>query len=1094
MSHRTLSGRQVSAVLASITLVVTSFVASPSAAAAEVAQVAADVAEATADPATVSADGLPTVQVDGIVWKQVIVGNTVYVGGEFANARPAGAAPGTNLVPRTNLLAYNLTTGALITSFNHTLNGNVTDLAASPDGTRLYAVGNFTTVNGTARSRIAAFNLPTGTLNTSFAPRMNGNTKSVAATNTTVYAGGYFTGVNNTTRYRLAAMNASNGALRPGFVPVVDDRQVQSIVVAPDEQSVMVSGTFTSVNSDTGNSYGIAWLDAATGAVRPLPVNARVRNAGDSSSVLRLASDGAAGWYGVGWHYGKGGTTEGTFKVSWADGTLVWIEDCHGDTYDVAPVGDVVYTASHKHYCGNSGGFPETNPRSYYHSTAWTDEVRGTNTRDIYGYPDHPGTPRPDLLTWYPRTEVGTYSGQNQATWTVTGNEDYVLYGGEFPRVNGVGQQGLVRFAKRSTAPNDSGPMESGADLNPTTASVAAGTVRINLTTTWDRDDEPLTYRVYRDSEATEPVFEETIAAKFWKPVRRTAQDTGLAAGSEHRYRLTVTDPWGNVQRSEWVDATVSDAPRSDYADTVVRDGAAHLWRLGEAAGSTRTHDWAGGEDLTVPTSVQLGTTGAITDDPNTAATFRNSSSSRLAATQSVAGPDTFSVEAWIRGTGDGRIVGFGNNNSATGTSSSTDRLLYVDSGGRVTFGVHDGDEETLRSPGRVDDGGWHHVVATLGSGGMQLFVDGSRVANRTDVTQGQAYNGYWRIGADTLSGWPNRSWLSSDRYTGAIDDVAVYPTVLAAAKVLDHYTVATNGGRPNEAPVADAAATIHGFDLAADGSGSADLDGTIASWAWSFGDGTTGTGEEVTHTYAAPGTYTVTLTVTDDEGATAQDTVQVEASAPTEFATDDFSRSVTGGWGTATIGGPWTHYGSASSYAVADGTGVMTLSGPGANTKAQLRDVSVTDVELTGVLELDEISDGSGTFVSLVGRTGGFSSEYRAKVWVKGSGAVQLQLVALQSSETTLAAANIAGLAVAAGERLAVRLQLTGSSPTTLQGKVWKAGSTEPADWQLTATDSTPELQDAGGVGYALTLAGSVTTGENVVRLDDLWAGPPTP
>ena len=382
MSHRTLPGRRVSAVLASITLAVTSLVTAPSVSAAEVAQVATDVVEPAADPVSVSADALPTVQVDGIVWKQVIVGDTVYVGGEFANARPAGAAPGTNLVPRTNLLAYDLATGVLDTSFDHTLNGNVTDLAASPDGTRLYVVGNFTTVDGATRSRIAAFNLPSGTLNTSFAPVMNGNTKSVAATNTTVYAGGYFSAVNGHTRYRAAAINAANGVLLPGFVPVVDDRQVQSIVVAPDEQSVAISGTFTSVNSDPANSYGIAWLDAATGATRTLPVNSRVRNAGDRASIMRLATDGEA-WYGVGWHYGSGGTTEGTFKVGWDDGALIWIEDCHGDTYDVAPVGDVVYTASHKHYCGNSGGFPETEPRSYYHSTAWINEVRGTNTADI---------------------------------------------------------------------------------------------------------------------------------------------------------------------------------------------------------------------------------------------------------------------------------------------------------------------------------------------------------------------------------------------------------------------------------------------------------------------------------------------------------------------------------------------------------------------------------------------------------------------------------------------------------------------------------------------------------------------------------------
>ncbi|WP_375500594.1 hypothetical protein [uncultured Jatrophihabitans sp.] len=39
----------------------------------------------------VTADALPTVQIDGVAWSQAIVGNTVYVGGKFTHARPAGA-------------------------------------------------------------------------------------------------------------------------------------------------------------------------------------------------------------------------------------------------------------------------------------------------------------------------------------------------------------------------------------------------------------------------------------------------------------------------------------------------------------------------------------------------------------------------------------------------------------------------------------------------------------------------------------------------------------------------------------------------------------------------------------------------------------------------------------------------------------------------------------------------------------------------------------------------------------------------------------------------------------------------------------------
>ena len=834
---------------------------------------------------TVSADVLPTVQVNGVVWAQLVVGNRVYVTGEFTSARPAGSAAGTNETPRSNILAYDIDTGALVASWAPSLNAQGLTLAASADGTRLFVGGDFTSVSGITRYRIAALNAATGAV-LNWTPGLDARVRVLTVSGDTLYAGGIFSTAANQPRTRLAAFSVTTGALLP-WAPSADD-EVLALTVPPGAGNVVVGGRFTLLNGAA--NYGLGALDASTGAVLPFAANAVVRNAGDAAAILSLTNDGTT-VYGSGYTFGAGGNLENTFAADAATGTLKWVSGCRGDTYSTSVVAGVLYFVGHAHDCGMIGGWPQASPTwTYQRAVAvTTDSLGNTNVGGNFA-----GRPAPNLLHWLPTLATGTYTHQTQAAWSVTSTSKYVLLGGEFPSINGVAQQGLARFAVKDSAPNLEGP-QGYATLAPTATAVAPGAVRLSWTAAWDRDNTRLTYELLRGAQLGTATVLTTgvLDTNWWTRPAMAFTDTSAPPGSAQSYRVRVKDPFGNTMISTTTATTVPAGPAGSttYQNRVKADGASADWRLGESSGVA--YDWAGAADLTPVAGATRAVAGAISGDTDGAITFPGTTAIPAVTGGAAApAPQTFSVEAWFRTTSTtgGKIIGFGNKNNAL--STSFDRNVYLNDAGQLVFGVSAGTVKTVAGTTAYNDGQWHQVVGTLGPDGLRLYADGSLVATRADATSAAAYSGWWRVGGDTLNtGWPTKP--TSNNLAGSLDEVAAYPSALSAAAVLAHFQLG-RGITPNQAPTAAFTATVTDRTAAVDATTSADSDGTIASYAWNFGDGATATGVTASHPYTASGAYQVTLTVTDNSGATGTTTKSVVVTDPNQPPSATFTSTVT--------------------------------------------------------------------------------------------------------------------------------------------------------------------------------------------------------
>lgn len=172
-------------------------------------------------------------------------------------------------------------------------------------------------------------------------------------------------------------------------------------------------------------------------------------------------------------------------------------------------------------------------------------------------------------------------------------------------------------------------------------------------------------------------------------------------------------------------------------------------------------------------------------------------------------------------------------------------------------------------------DGDLVHVVFTREASGWQrIWLDGQL----TDEAHVAGELAGWdptyplSIGADADG---LRPWL------GDFHLMAVYDRALTGDEVC--WNLAAGPGRavptgdapPTACASVDVTTGSGPLTVEADGRGSSDREGAIASYAWNFGDGTTATGAEVEHTYGN-GDHLLTLTVTDQAGASTTSSIPI--------------------------------------------------------------------------------------------------------------------------------------------------------------------------------------------------------------------------
>jgi hypothetical protein len=319
-------------------------------------------------PRVVSADPVDNTPhvLDGIVNAIALVGGTVVVGGSFGEVADAAR---THTYRRSNLFAYDLASGRVLSGFAPSVAGPVHALASGDHGT-VYVGGAFPGVDNIRARSLARLGLADGRPVRGFSPHIeNGMVTTLARNGPKLYVGGDFTGP----RTALARLDAATGAADPTFAvtpgdPLTPKVKVQAIALSAGR--LAVDGTFTTLGGRSRPQLGLIDVTGHTARLAGWRTEAYVpRCMYTFPSYVRgmdFAPDGS--YFAVVTTGGpRGGMCDTAARFeTYAKGSDIrptWVNATGGDSlYAVSVTGAAVYVGGHQRWMDNPHGHDSAGP------------------------------------------------------------------------------------------------------------------------------------------------------------------------------------------------------------------------------------------------------------------------------------------------------------------------------------------------------------------------------------------------------------------------------------------------------------------------------------------------------------------------------------------------------------------------------------------------------------------------------------------------------------------------------------------------------------------------------------------------------------